>query len=422
MRIVLTLLFITLALPSHGQTAITGVTIILPQGEERAEQTVLLEGDRIVSVGGNVDVPVGAEIIDGSGKFLIPGLGEMHGHIPPLISDRQYIEDVLFLYVANGVTTVRGMLGTPGQLGLKDRIASGELVGPTLYLAGPSFNGNSVSSPDQAEAMVERQVAQGWDLLKVHPGLTRAEYDAMAAKADELGIDFAGHVPADVGIMRAIDAKQRSIDHLDGYIAYLAQDEEITDEELAAITAMTRDAGVAVVPTMALWETVIGASDLDAQTAYPELAYMPPDTVAGWTRAVQNRLNPAAKPRALARLKLLKALNEGGVEMLFGTDAPQLFSVPGFSVHRETSVMAAAGMSPVEILDSATVAVGRYFAGKDSFGRIEAGQRADLVLLDKDPHSDVAHLRDPAAVILRGQVLDRAAIQARLARIAAQHR
>ncbi|HEX2093150.1 MAG TPA: hypothetical protein VHG28_12135, partial [Longimicrobiaceae bacterium] len=181
-----------LAVPAAAQdapgavSAFTHVTV-LPMDTSRTlpDQTVLVRGDRIVQVGpsARVRVPAGARVIDGRGKFLMPGLAEMHGHIPPPQAPQEYTESVLFLYLANGITTVRGMLGAPNQLPLRERAARGELLSPTLYLAGPSFNGSSVSSPEEAVRMVRQQKAEGWDLLKVHPGLTRAEYDAMARTA-----------------------------------------------------------------------------------------------------------------------------------------------------------------------------------------------------------------------------------------------
>ena len=179
-------------------TAFVGVSVV-PMDSERvlADQTVVVRGDRIVQVGPSrsVRVPDGARRVDGRGKWLMPGLAEMHGHVPPPNAPPEYTDRVLFLYLANGITTVRGMLGAPGQLELRQRAASGQIWSPTLYLAGPSFNGNSVSSPEQAVEMVRAQKAQGWDLLKVHPGLTRPEYDAMARTARELGIRVGGHVP-----------------------------------------------------------------------------------------------------------------------------------------------------------------------------------------------------------------------------------
>src|SRR3712207_4612438 len=230
------------------------------------DQTVLVRGERIVEVGpaSKVKVPAGALRVDGRGKYLMPGLAEMHGHIPPPQAPKEFTEAVLFMYVANGVTTVRGMLGAPGQLELRERAGRGELVAPTLYLAGPSFNGNSVSSAVQAAEMVRAQKREGWDLLKVQPGLTRDEYDAMARTAREVGIRFAGHVPADVGLARALEMRQETIDHLDGYVEHLAAEDGPVDEaKLAEAVRLTKRAGAWVVPTMALWETLLGLTEIE---------------------------------------------------------------------------------------------------------------------------------------------------------------
>ena len=254
-------------------------------------QIVIVEGDRIrtmISSPGPIEPttyvpPADATVIDGAGKFLIPGLGEMHGHIPPLSQGDQAVNDILFLYLSNGVTTVRGMLGSSGQLALREDVLSGARLSPTLYLAGPSFNGNSISSPEQAIERVKTQVEEGWDLLKIHPGLTRAEYDAMAATANELGIDFAGHVPQEVGFAHALAAGQRTFDHIDGYITYLGGGDKPVDEDaLRAVARETKDAGAGIVPTSALWASFLGVNDRDTLFNLPELQYMPASTVAGW--------------------------------------------------------------------------------------------------------------------------------------------
>ncbi len=171
-------------------TAFVDVAVI-PMDSERvlSGHTVLVRGDRIVEVGpaGSVEVPAGADRIDGSGKYLMPGLSEMHGHTPGGNASGEFREQVMFLYAANGVTTVRGMLGLPGDLDLKARTNTGEIWGPTLYLAGPSFNGNSVTSPEQAAERVWTQKREGWDHLKIHPGLTVPEYDALAPRPPRPG-------------------------------------------------------------------------------------------------------------------------------------------------------------------------------------------------------------------------------------------
>jgi imidazolonepropionase-like amidohydrolase len=413
-------------------TAFVGVTV-LPLDSDRVlpDQTVVVRDGRIVAVGprATVVVPADAERIDGGGKVLMPGLAEMHGHIPPPQGPPGEIDDTLFLYLARGITTVRGMLGHPGQLTLRQGAADGTLLSPTLYLAGPSFNGQSVSSPEQAAAMVRDQAREGWDLLKVHPGVELAEYEAMARTAREVGIRFGGHVPADVGLERAIALGQETFDHLDGYVEALGGDRGPVDPAaLAALVKKTRDAGAAVVPTMALWEVLYGTADLAALVRYPELAYVPPAMVEAWKKAFANRLAHPAYDAAEAknvidnRVRVLRALHEGGVSVVFGTDAPQQFSVPGFSLFREIPYMQAAGMSSHAILHSATRAVGQYFEKSDIFGQVAVGHRADLLLLDGNPLADLGALQRQAGVMVRGRWLPKAEIDRRLEAIAAKYR
>ena len=206
--------------PAEGTIAFVGVNVI-PMDRERIleNQTVVVEGDRIVRVGpaGEVEVPGGAEVIDSRGRYLIPGLGEMHAHVPPQ-GGRRWMEQVLFLYLSNGITTVRGMLGQPEHLSLRDDVASGKTLGPRIYTSGPSFNGTSIPSADSARRAVAHQKEAGYDFLKIHPGLTREQYDAMVEAASELGMVWAGHVPVDVGLARALETHQATVDHLDQYM------------------------------------------------------------------------------------------------------------------------------------------------------------------------------------------------------------
>jgi len=411
--------------------AFVGVNV-LPMDAERVLEgyTVVVEDERIAAVGpqASTAVPEGALRIDGTGRYLMPGLAEMHGHIPPPTADPVYVENVLFLYVANGITTVRGMLGHEGQLDLRARANRGDLLAPTLYLAGPGFSGQSVDSPEHAAAMVRRQKAEGWDLLKIFPGLSREEYDAVARTAHTVGIRFAGHVPADVGVLHALEMKQETIDHIDGYIEHLGGQAGPVDEAaLADLVYRTQEAGTWIVPTMVLWETLQGTAELEALLAFEELRYMPPDVVAAWRRSFEqrggsDRFDPVAARHVIDnRMRLLRAMHEGGVRILMGTDAPQQFSVPGFSLHREVVRMAEAGMSPYEILVTGTRNVGEYFRDRDAFGLVVPGMRADLVLLEANPLEDVGHLRRRAGVMVRGRWLPESVIQERLAQIAAAY-
>jgi imidazolonepropionase-like amidohydrolase len=410
-------------------TAFANVNVI-PMDRERVieNQTVIVRDGRIVEIGpsNKIKVPDGATRIDGSGKYLMPGLAEMHGHIPPPQAPKEYTEAVLFLYVANGVTTVRGMLGAPNQLELRDRANRSEIVSPTLYLAGPSFNGNSVNSPEQAVTMVRQQKQEGWDLLKVHPGLTRDEYDAMAKTAREVNIRFAGHIPAEVGLIHALEMGQETIDHVDGYIEYLGGDKAPVDEaKLGDVVRRSKAAGVWIVPTMVLWETLIGYPAFDTLSAMPELKYAPPQQVEQWKKIHQGRLNQPNFDRKTAeliatnRMRVLKALHDGGVKILLGTDAPQQFSIPGFSIHREMAFMVKCGFTPYQVVHSGTKNVGEYFKGKDNFGTIEVGKRADLILVESNPLKDVAAIARRTGVMVRGNWLPESEIRRRLDEIAA---
>ena len=410
-------------------TAFVNVNVV-PMDRERVieNQTVIVRNGRIAEIGpaNKVKVPDGAKRVEGAGKYLMPGLAEMHGHIPPPNAPKAYTESVLFLYAANGITTVRGMLGAPNQLELRDRANRGDIVSPTLYLAGPSFNGNSVDSPEQAASMVRSQKQEGWDLLKVHPGLTRDEYDAMAKTAKEVGIRFAGHIPAEVGLIHALEMGQETIDHVDGYIEYLNGDAGALDEaKLADVVRRTKTAGVWIVPTMALWETLIGYADLNTLAAMPELKYAPPQQVNQWKTAHQNRLNQPNFDRKKAELiatnrkRILKSLHDGGVRILLGTDAPQQFSVPGFSIHREMAFMVKCGFTPYQVIQSGTKNVGDYFKGKDDFGTVAVGKRADLILVHGNPLKDVANIAKSAGVMVRGRWMPEAEIRGKLDEIAA---
>jgi cytosine/adenosine deaminase-related metal-dependent hydrolase len=230
---------------------IRNVTVIAMNGiTPPMKQNVIVRDGKIESVSPKVaKMPEGTKVIDGTGKFLIPGLAEMHGHIPPPTAPADAIADTLFLYLANGITTVRGMLGHPGQLDLRERAASGALASPNLYLAGPSFNGNSIKSAEEAVERVRQQKKEGWDLLKVHPGLTREMYDAMAKTAREEKIRFGGHVPEDVGLLHALEMGQETFDHIDGYAEYLDADKGPLDKKkLQDVVKRTRQAGAWIVP------------------------------------------------------------------------------------------------------------------------------------------------------------------------------
>lgn len=406
-------------------TAFVNVTVV-PMDAERTipDATVIVSGGTITDVGpsSSVKPPAGATIVDGRGKFLMPGLAEMHGHIPSPTSPT--IEDILFLYVANGVTFVRGMQGAPGQLELRDRAARNEIIAPTLVLAGPALSGGNAGTPEAAAAIVRKQKAEGWDLLKVQGGLNQASYDAMAATAREVGMPFAGHVPAGVGLEHVLMRSQNTVDHLDMYAETIGgTDAPVSDAAIKDLVARTIKAGTWNVPTLYVWETLRGPVTLESRTSQPELKYLSTTQVAQWTKGLQNRLNnPNFDAKAAGhyienRMRILRALNEAGAGILLGSDAPQIFNVPGFSIHREMRRMVDAGMTPFQVIRSGTANVGKHIGG--AFGTVARGQRADLILIDANPLQDVANAEKRSGVMVRGRWLPESEIQKRLAEIAA---
>ena len=441
------LLFTTVAAAQEPErTVFQDVQVVdMETGSVLRDQTVVVSGDRIAAIGPSdaVEIPQAAIVIEAEGRYLLPGLAEMHGHVPG-IGDRQYLEDVLFLYVANGVTTVRGMLGQPAHLELREQIANHEVLGPRLYTSGPSLRGGSVGGPENARRIVLEQAEAGYDFVKVHPGLTRAEFDAAVDAGLETGIDLAGHVSIHYGVGRALEARQATIDHLDGYVRYLIPPEsdystaqvgfsevnlvEFVDEDrITQVARETRDAGVWNVPTQSLVEHRV-VPEAPAEIARrPEMIYMPPEIIQDWVERNERARGTLSSQNVGMRLleirqQLIKALHDEGAGLLLGSDAPQVFNVPGFSIHHELRGIVAAGLTPHEALRTGTIAPAEFFSAEDEFGRISVGLAADLVLVGSDPLEDVAAVSRPFGVMVRGQWLDRSRLDQGLAAIADRYR
>ena len=434
---------------SPGTLAFTNVSV-LPMDRETvlANHTVVVVDGVITEVGPSSDVVVGngATVIDGTGQYLTPGLAEMHAHVPSSANPaREAVEDILFLYVANGVTTIRGMLGSDYQIPLAEDLASGEEFGPNFYVAAPSINGGSAPDATTAERLVRIHKERGYHLQKIHPGVSLETWDHMVEVAQEVGLTFGGHVPADVGLVHAIETGMSTIDHLDGYVQAIASDDVVSqvnagqtslsglidgvdEEKLQQIVQLSLEHDVYVVPTMYLWENLYGAPDVSAVLSQPEMKYVSQGQRDRWRQQASG--GPQGTPAELGaffalRKRILKALSDAGVGILMGTDSPQMFNVPGFALHRELRVVAESGMSNYAILRSGTASVGTYVAdhlGLDgNFGTVAVGQRADLVLLSRNPLDDLANLTDRVGVMVRGRWITRAEIDAGLAALAEKH-
>ena len=388
-----------------GDMAFVDVNV-LPMDGDRVleEQAVIVDDGRIVAVGSvdEIGPKEGVEVIDGDGLYLMPGLTEMHGHLPsPRMSDID-IRNLLFLYIANGVTTVRAMQGDPSQFALRNQIEGGLLAGPQLSLAA---------------------------------------FDAVARTAAEVGIPFGGHVPDVVGLRHALARGQSSIDHLDNYLQALVPVaawpeptpgvvgigdlvEDVDESPLPGLVRATVAADAWVVPTMVLRETAFlnNRSSADLLAAHPEVRYMPPETVDRWKQAVDDRLGETSVETnqrvAELRRQVLLALHQGGANIALGTDSPQIFSVPGFAMHHEMAFYVDVGMTPYDALETGTRKPAEYFDATADFGIVAVGRRADLLLLTDNPLDDIGNVAKRAGVMVNGRWFPEEEIQQRLEEIA----
>lgn len=432
--------------------AFTNVTVLPMDGDRRlTEQTVIVQDGRIAAMGpaARTAVPAGATRIDGQGKFLMPGLAEMHAHVPPGSPTQEQLADIMFLYVANGITTIRGMLGAPYQIQLKEQLASGAMLGPRFFPAAPSLNGTSAPTPEAGVALVRAAAATRYSLVKIHPGVSRATWDASVAEMKAQGLTFGGHIPSDVGLVHAMRSGIATIDHVDGYLEAAVRDsavyrmsgstlgdaiDAVDPMKFPALARMARELNVWNVPTMYLWENFYNDRTAEELAALPEMSYVSQAQVTAWMnqkrgRALADenqRMTPARRERYLAlRRLMLRVLAQEGAPLLMGTDSPQMFNVPGFALHRELEVARAAGLTTYQVLESGTSNVGRYVRESlrqpGDFGTVAVGQAADLVLLDADPIADLENLTRRSGVMVRGRWVSAAEIAAGLERIKAKH-
>jgi imidazolonepropionase-like amidohydrolase len=412
---------------AHAQQqplVIRNVSVIPMDREEVLRgQTVVVRDGVIESVGAApARLPPGATIVDGSGRYLIPGLAELHAHVAGVGNNPR----ILSLFALHGVTTARGMLGAPAHLALRDSLNSGLLLGPRLITSGPSFSGPALT-PEAAAQRVREQKAAGYDLLKIHPGLTRATFDAMAATADEVGIRFSGHVPLDVGLERALEARFHTIDHLDGFMEALLRPGAplapaqggwfglnlvpyVDMSRLPELVQQVRAAGVAMVPTQTLMEFFANEMSGDYLVAREDYRYWIPGQVEQWRQQKNERLASPETPPPTQRARyneirreLIRALHDGGVPILLGSDAPQVWNVPGFATHRELAEYVAAGLTPYQALRTGTVNIATHLGEAGRSGVVRPGARADLILLDANPLADIGNTMRIHGVVVQGR-------------------
>ena len=392
-------------------------TNVIPMNEERllSDQTVVVENGVITQIGPSKTavIPRGACRIDAKGKFLIPGLADAHVH---LLSPTE-----LPLYLANGVTTVFNLDGHPAHLLWRKEIARGEMVGPTIFTTGPTFERARTAEEDVR--LVDQQADAGYDAVKIYNPVSKAEYPALIAEAKKRNLLLMGHVARGPEFEMTVQSGQ-SIAHLeeftytffnpqhDDHNAHIVYDESRIPEAVK----LTKDAGIYVTATLSTYATIVQqATDLDAFLKTRELRYLPPWTQAQYQPAAnryKNGFSPDAYPQIRTSLafqrKLLKALFDAGVPLMCGTDAPEVGPLPGFGIHDELQEFVNDGLTPYEALRTATVNVARYLRHDGEFGTVETGKHADLVLLEGNPLVAIASTRRVTGVMVRGEWLPKA--------------
>ncbi len=418
---------------SAKNSAVAFVNVnVVPMDTERilANQTVIVRDGLIEMIGdrAQIQVPKDAVVVDGTGKYLMPGLTDMHVHI-------EYENDML-LFVANGVTSVRNMwgntgrklrVGMPDQLELRRQVAAGTLFGPTIYTAGPVMEGSpafhplaeAIDSPDAARESVLWQARQGYDFIKVYDHLSPEVYAAVVETAVANNIPVVGHVPFAVGLDGVLDSRQSTIEHLAGYIDSDAAEFIIPADQLAEYAAKTRAAGVWNVVTLSEYpkskETPAGIERLQAQ---PGMAYVSPGvrffTPFLYTMTAKSHTYEGADyPQRMMTLnrQMVQALHEADAGILLGTDAAQAYHIPGFSIHEEMAFLVDAGLTPYEVLAAGTRNAALAMGKLDAYGTVTIGKRADLILLTANPLDDVGNVQKRVGVMVNGRWLSETQLQ-----------
>jgi imidazolonepropionase-like amidohydrolase len=442
--------------------AFTHVTVIDATGADpQPDRTVLISGGRIVSIS-QAAPPAGIRLIDGRGKYLIPGLCDMHVHLAGVTANPKWSKATLLpLLIANGITTVRDMGGDIEALqGWRKEIEAGKLMGPRIYCPGPMLDGGksdppallAISVPGKGRDAVRDLKAKGADFIKVLSRLDRESYFAIADESKKQKMTFVGHVPNSMRASESSDAGQKSIEHI--FYSNLTFDCSAREEELRRQSADARakrdNAGAAqardeanaafskekaerlwqtlvrnktwVVPTLVAMRSIARQRE-EARSAPPELAYLPPALRQNWSPdEIEKEVSPEVAQWYLAQfqndLKIARSMHAAGVQMMAGSDSLDLFNSPGPSLHEELKLLTEVGFTSLQALQAATSKPAEFLnaTSEGGWGTIQAGKAADLVLLDADPLADIRNSTKISGVIVRGKFFDRAALDRMLAK------
>lgn len=411
--------------------AIKNVNIIpmTVKNEVIKNATVVICNNKITSI--NKPIPDSAEIIDGEGKWLIPGLMDMHVHIPvdghfnatyptKVASIFTSTQDVMTPFIANGVTTVFDLNSVAGHFGQRNEILRGDVTGPRMALAaminGGSEGGRIANTPADGRQSVRMAKAEGYEFIKVYSQLNIETYNAVVDEARKLGMKVVGHIPnAFHG-----EIEKALIPHFDMAAhaeEFFKQAEYDPGQDPKSFAKLAKANGTWLMPTLVI---IVSAAEqsrsLDGLKASPNLQYVHPLLQSKWLTS--NNYNKNASPESIARLEkmiqfnneLVAAFKETGVPVVAGTDAGSSGVIWGFSLHDELELLVAAGLTPGEALTSATRLPAAWLGIDSVVGTVETGKFADLILLDANPLNDIKNIRKIAGVFVNGRWLDKSEI------------
>lgn len=462
-----------LSVPSRAQTkseprqeslVFTHITVIDATGSPaKPDTTVVIDGERIVAIGqtGRVGIPRNARIVDGAGKFLIPGLWDMHVHIFNQISRRPPNAWYFPLFIANGVTSVRDMwTKTQDMIQVfewRRQFAGGTLTAPRIAAVGILVNGpqsvlpnsDRVVTPEEARRMVRKIKSAGADFVKTYSSLSPEAYLAIANEARKQNIPFSGHVPFALGADEASNAGQGSMEHLnqvletcstkerellrvpgkDWSIAYDKLMVDTYDEsKCLKLLSLFAKNHTWQVPTLIRQQMHYFNGDLRYFTGSSRLKYIPIDEQEMWAPYItsQKSLSEDEKNSRKtvwhAYVALVASMHNANVEFMAGTDVGTEYIYPGFSLHDELELLVEAGLSPMEALRAATRNPAKFLGMLDRLGTVERGKLADLVLLDANPLEQISNTRRIYAVVLNGKFLPKKSLEKMLASSSASGR
>lgn len=413
---------------------------VVPMDRERVlrDQTVIVENGRIAAIGRGLNVPPSAKIIEGKGRYLSPGLADMHNH-----SDTR--ED-LALFLANGVTTMLNMGEAKNSFVGRTRLAveKGEVPGPRVLAAlavdgSPQYGHLVVATPEDARAAARLAKANGYAFLKVYNNLTPEAFAALVAASRAEGLSVVGHGVTSVGLEKQLEAGQVMAAHAEEffYTFFTPPGAPQTDaapdpRRIPEAIALLKRTGAFVVADLHNYATIAGQFGKPEVVAsylqMPEATYLSPADRVSWINSgYQKKKKVDLTARVVFLRDFIKAMADAGVPLMSGGDAPSIPGlVPGFSVHRNLAMLEQAGLSRFQILSLATRVPGefvnRYAPGTVPVGTVTVGSRADLVMTDANPLDDLATLERPVGVMANGRWYDAAELKALIEGVAAKYR